>query len=227
MSSSKIISRKEAKVQGLKRYYTGKPCRRGHIAERRVSSTRCSLCCSERRLRDREKRIKWCREWREKYPERSKESKRKWRANPVNHQLEIESMRKYRENHPDIFTKHNCSKRKKKKSDLDCAFLSDTYIKKIFGTANVSKEVIALKRKHLFVMHLFRRERSGEILFSVASNLFKQFEQYSNKKEVIERWEKDRGNWRDIKKEGIMSFAKYKDERQRVKAKKRRVGNGK
>jgi hypothetical protein len=28
-----IISCKEAKARGLKRYFTGKPCKRGHIAE--------------------------------------------------------------------------------------------------------------------------------------------------------------------------------------------------
>ena len=33
-----IISRKEAKERGLKRYFTGKPCKHGHIAERGVLS---------------------------------------------------------------------------------------------------------------------------------------------------------------------------------------------
>jgi hypothetical protein len=33
-----IISRKEAKAAGLTRYFTGKPCKRGHVVERRVDT---------------------------------------------------------------------------------------------------------------------------------------------------------------------------------------------
>ena len=38
-----IISCKEAKAQGLKRYFTGKPCKHGHIAERHVTGG-CVIC---------------------------------------------------------------------------------------------------------------------------------------------------------------------------------------
>ena len=38
-----IITRKEAKEQGLKKYFTGKPCPRGHISERYMSG-RCVAC---------------------------------------------------------------------------------------------------------------------------------------------------------------------------------------
>jgi len=40
-----IISLDEARERGLKRYFTGKPCRKGHIAERLVSSRGCMECC--------------------------------------------------------------------------------------------------------------------------------------------------------------------------------------
>lgn len=39
-----IISRKEAKERGLKHYYTGKPCKRGHIENRFVSARKCVEC---------------------------------------------------------------------------------------------------------------------------------------------------------------------------------------
>jgi hypothetical protein len=39
-----IISRDEARALGLKRFFTGKPCRRGHIAERSVSGGTCREC---------------------------------------------------------------------------------------------------------------------------------------------------------------------------------------
>ncbi len=39
-----IISRADAKARGLKRYFTGNPCKRGHVAERRVSGQICIDC---------------------------------------------------------------------------------------------------------------------------------------------------------------------------------------
>lgn len=39
-----IITKKQAKSEGLKRYFTGKPCKRGHIAERTTSSGTCVMC---------------------------------------------------------------------------------------------------------------------------------------------------------------------------------------
>lgn len=42
-----IISRAEAKARGLTRYFTGKPCKHGHIAERRVEGG-CIECIRER-----------------------------------------------------------------------------------------------------------------------------------------------------------------------------------
>lgn len=39
-----IVTRKEAREKGLKRYFTGKPCRHGHIAERRTDTAQCCEC---------------------------------------------------------------------------------------------------------------------------------------------------------------------------------------
>lgn len=43
-----IISRKDAKEKGLKRYYTGNPCVNSHITERYTSSENCVQCASNR-----------------------------------------------------------------------------------------------------------------------------------------------------------------------------------
>lgn len=43
-----IISRADARAQGLKRYFTGKLCKRGHIAERHVSNLTCMDCQREK-----------------------------------------------------------------------------------------------------------------------------------------------------------------------------------
>lgn len=40
----KIITRKEAKDQGLPKYFTGKPCPNGHTAERLTYSYKCTEC---------------------------------------------------------------------------------------------------------------------------------------------------------------------------------------
>lgn len=39
-----LISREEAREKGLKRYYTGKPCRSGHVSERYVAGGACVEC---------------------------------------------------------------------------------------------------------------------------------------------------------------------------------------
>lgn len=44
-----IITRKDALARGLTRYFTGKPCERGHVVERLASASNCTECV---RLRD-------------------------------------------------------------------------------------------------------------------------------------------------------------------------------
>lgn len=42
-----IISRIDAAHAGLKHYYTGKPCKYGHVAKRYVSTCKCVECNKE------------------------------------------------------------------------------------------------------------------------------------------------------------------------------------
>ena|SRR3990167_1813320 len=55
----KIIARKDSKARGLSRYFTSKPCKHGHIAERRVGNGDCIRCIyfrsRARRVKDMEK----------------------------------------------------------------------------------------------------------------------------------------------------------------------------
>lgn len=44
-----LITRAEARVKGLKRYFTGKPCVNGHTSERQVSSGDCLSCACVRK----------------------------------------------------------------------------------------------------------------------------------------------------------------------------------
>lgn len=51
----KIISRRDALAAGLTRYFTGKPCKNGHAAERYTSDGRCVVCSMERNREHRQK----------------------------------------------------------------------------------------------------------------------------------------------------------------------------
>lgn len=47
-----IITCKDAKAQGLKHYFTGVPCKRGHIAERITHNRACTVCDVDQRKKD-------------------------------------------------------------------------------------------------------------------------------------------------------------------------------
>ena len=67
-----IISKKEAKVLGLKRYYTGESCLHGHVVERFISNRRCVQCVKES-----------SKKWKKENPEHNKEINEKWaKENP-------------------------------------------------------------------------------------------------------------------------------------------------
>lgn len=45
-----IISVSAARARGLKRYFTGAPCIRGHVSEKNTASTRCLACMREEKV---------------------------------------------------------------------------------------------------------------------------------------------------------------------------------
>lgn len=63
-----VISREDARAQGLKRFYSNEPCKNGHVCQRYVSSGMCTQCCDNQR-----------REWRATNPERTRQLHREWR----------------------------------------------------------------------------------------------------------------------------------------------------
>jgi hypothetical protein len=48
MKTFEPISRENARERGLNRYFTGKPCNRGHMAERYLSNRECVACATLR-----------------------------------------------------------------------------------------------------------------------------------------------------------------------------------
>lgn len=53
-----VISRSEAKAQGLNRYFTGVPCNRGHVSARYTGSCMCVACSGENNLSQKGQRPK-------------------------------------------------------------------------------------------------------------------------------------------------------------------------
>ncbi len=83
----KIISRAEAKQQGLKRYFTGKPCKRGHVCERYVNDCQCYQCgydkCRARYLADPQSDSDRVMKWKSRNPEKARATWLRWsRLNP-------------------------------------------------------------------------------------------------------------------------------------------------
>jgi hypothetical protein len=76
----KIISRADAKTLGLKRYFTGEQCKRGHIAEREVSGWKCVECAREWKAANPEKDREWARKDRAANPEKYSTLRRERRA---------------------------------------------------------------------------------------------------------------------------------------------------
>lgn len=82
--AEKATSKAEARSAGLTRYFTGKPCKHGHISEREVASGNCTECLrlKQAALRkaspERSKEVQ--RRYREKNKKRLLELKRAWQA---------------------------------------------------------------------------------------------------------------------------------------------------
>jgi 5-methylcytosine-specific restriction endonuclease McrA len=88
----KLISRQDAKALGLKRYFTGRPCKHGHVAEYHVSSKTCSEC-------NRAKAATFYASDPERKKEIDRQSGKKYRA--ANPAKTLERGRLYREQNPD------------------------------------------------------------------------------------------------------------------------------
>jgi len=82
----RISERKTAKAAGLVRYFTGKPCPQGHIAEREVINGSCTVCQAERRSTSKFKARK--KAWSATYlarPEIKARRKARYQENPALH----------------------------------------------------------------------------------------------------------------------------------------------
>lgn len=91
-----IMTRKEAKASGLDKYFTGKPCSRGHICERRASGGQCIECqrlvAKEHYQNNIEAYKLRAREWEQANPDRCRELKQSWLdENRDKHQISVDN----------------------------------------------------------------------------------------------------------------------------------------
>lgn len=98
-----IISRKDAKVSGLKYYFTGEPCKHGHISTRLTGKGSCTECNrlyqAKRYAEEHDKMLAFAKSYRDKNKEKVNAKYREWMKN--NPDKYAESQRKHRENNPD------------------------------------------------------------------------------------------------------------------------------
>lgn len=94
-----IIKRKEAIQQGLVSYFTGKPCPKGHIAERNIKAKRCNVCLYEQHRNWVGRNKEWKIDYDKNYREENKIaiSEKTKQRNKRNRTQRTEYMRKWRE----------------------------------------------------------------------------------------------------------------------------------
>lgn len=113
MSELQIISKNEALSLGLKKYFTGRPCRNGHVSERFCNSGRCLDCSvvNQRAWRDSnpEKSRESSRKWKKENPEKFLKSSMAWRSK--NPEKCRESVRKWMDVNPDKLRKNSALRR--------------------------------------------------------------------------------------------------------------------
>lgn len=101
--SKNVVSRDDARAAGAKRYFTGEPCKNGHLSERSVTTARCLACESGRRRAAYEKDPEKTREYMRKYREENLERERaRARLRYKKHADSVRaSSRRWREENPE------------------------------------------------------------------------------------------------------------------------------
>jgi hypothetical protein len=94
-----IVTYSQAKKLGLKRYFTGKPCKYGHVAERCAANGQCYECANIKQRKWRSENLEFARarfrKWKAANPKIAKAATLAWRRkNPA--KVAAQQARKYR-----------------------------------------------------------------------------------------------------------------------------------
>jgi hypothetical protein len=148
-----IVTRAEAKARGLKQYFTGEPCKNGHVAYRDTQSGSCRVCRNEKKREKRESlRIaegrkaryrpkddedrrrhltRYKSEWFNKNKERNLKRINEWREK--NKEKVSEARKRYRERHP-VEERLNVVKRRASKMSRTPKWADQDLIKFFYAT---------------------------------------------------------------------------------------------
>jgi len=143
-----IITKQEAKEKGLRHYFTGKPCKRGHVCSRYTSNNSCADCLQLRNeMPETKKRLeKWRKQNKKKLSEYFKERRKdyvwaeKQRAKcrkyyKENKQTMLANMRKHYLENKDMYAAYSSrSKKQMKKATPKWVVIKD--IQKIYALRN-------------------------------------------------------------------------------------------
>lgn len=162
MTNFKIISRAEAKIQGLKHYFTGKPCKRGHVAERRARNGMCAEC-----NREQSRNFRAEPEFREREREHDRKYQRKRREDPEFREYRREYDREYVKNNRAL-SNANRAKRKAAKLRRTPAWADLDLIEVFYATAREMTEATGIPHEVDHVVPLRGKNVSG---LHVATNL--------------------------------------------------------
>lgn len=148
----KQITRREAKEQGLKRYFTGKPCKHGHISERYTRCGGCIKCGEIYRLchaedhkaylqehyqKNRQEYIDKADEWARGNHDKVRKTKAAWKKR--NRAVENEHTRNWRQKNPGKVQAH-VAKRRAKKLQAMPPWADQKFIAEFYEAARVISE---------------------------------------------------------------------------------------
>jgi len=180
-----IITKAEAKRLGLKRYFTGKPCKYGHVAERFYSGD-CTICQKKYREENREKLLARRREYYEENRDRELARRREYyeenrdreKARAMEYYEENRDREKarrseyYEENRENLLARRKeyyeenrdkvLAQEKKYREEL-----IDSYIKKTIRQSlnlqegQISEDLMSLKREQLKLLRAIKEAKNG------------------------------------------------------------------
>lgn len=124
-----IVTRVEALKKGLKKYFTDKPCKHGHVSQRYLPGSQCVYCCTHRveysknwkKLNS--LRINACRrsDYKNKKEYFSK-LKKEWRSNPHNKAKELAYSIEYKTKNKELIAERVKERRRKNPEPFSQAF---------------------------------------------------------------------------------------------------------